>query len=174
MKVCVYGLWHLGSVTAACLPQYGVDTVGLDGSATTTANLNKAVPPLHEPGLPELVAEGLQSGKLSFTTDAQAAVSDADVVWVAIDTPVNDDDVADVGFVEQGIARDIFPNLKSGAVVLVSSQMPVGSIAKLEQAFAASANARQVDFACSPEEFALGQGDRRLHQSRPHYRGRAQ
>src|SRR3954467_4822351 len=140
VKVCVYGLWHLGSVTAACLPRYGVDTVGLDEDVATTANLSKAVPPLHEPGLPELVDEGLKSGKLHFITDAKSAVSDADIVWVAIDTPVNDDDVADVAFVERGVAKNIFPYLKSGAVVLVSSQMPVGSMAKLEQAFAAVAN----------------------------------
>src|SRR3954469_24145505 len=85
VKVCVYGLWHLGSVTAACLPRYGIDTVGLDEDLTTIANLSKAVPPLHEPGLPELVDEGLKSGKLRFTTDAKSAVSAADVVWVAID-----------------------------------------------------------------------------------------
>ncbi len=156
MNVCVYGLWHLGSVTAACLPKYGVDTVGLDGDAATIANLVESVPPLHEPGLPELVGEGLKSGKLRFTTDAKSAVSDADVVWVAIDTPVNDDDVADVAFVEQAVARNIFPYLKSGAVVLVSSQMPVGSMARLEQAFAVVANGRIVDFACSPENLRLG------------------
>lgn len=156
MKVCVFGLWHLGSVTAACLPKYGVQTVGLDDNATTIANLSKALPPLHEPGLPELVGEGIKSGKLRFTTDAKAAVSNADVVWLAIDTPVNDDDVADVGFVEQAVAASIFPHLKSGAVVLVSSQMPVGSMAKLEQAFAAVAGGRQVDFACSPENLRLG------------------
>ena len=156
MKVCVFGLWHLGSVTAACLPRYGVDTVGLDTDAATVANLNKAVPPLHEPGLPELVAEGLKGGKLRFTTDAKDAVAAADVVWVAIDTPVNDDDVADTGFVETAMAKNIFPYVKSGAVVVVSSQLPVGSMARLEQAFAAVANGRQVDFACSPENLRLG------------------
>jgi UDPglucose 6-dehydrogenase len=156
VKVCVYGLWHLGSVTAACLPKYGAETVGLDDDATTIANLSRAVPPLHESGLPELVREGLDSGKLRFTTDAADAVKDADVVWVAIDTPVNDDDVADVGFVEQAVARAIFPHLKSGAVMLVSSQMPVGSMARLERAFAAVAAGRQVDFACSPENLRLG------------------
>lgn len=156
MKVCVFGLWHLGSVTAACLPKYGVDTVGLDENATTIANLAKAMPPLHEPGLPELVEEGLKSGKLRFTSDAKSAVSDADMVWVAIDTPVSDDDVADTAFVEQAVACNIFPHLKSGAVVLVSSQMPVGSMARLEGTFAAVANGREVDFACSPENLRLG------------------
>jgi len=156
VKVCVFGLWHLGSVTAACLPRYGVDTIGLDTDSITIANLSEAIPPLHEPGLPELVAEGLKSGRLHFTTDAKTAVSAADLVWVTIDTPVNDDDVADTGFVETAVARNIFPHVKSGAVILVSSQMPVGSMARLEQAFATVANGRQVGFACSPENLRLG------------------
>jgi UDPglucose 6-dehydrogenase len=156
VKVCVFGLWHLGSVIAACLPKFGVETVGLDEDTATIAGLSKGMPPLHEPGLPDLVAEGLKGSQLRFTTDAKFAVSDADVVWVAIDTPVNDYDVADVAFVEQAVVRKIFPHLKSGAVVLVSSQMPVGSVARLEEAFAATANGRQVDFACSPENLRLG------------------
>lgn len=156
MNVCVFGLWHLGSVTAACLPRYGIATVGLDENAATVANLNQAVPPLHEPGLPELVAEGRKSGKLRFTTDARDAVGNADIVWVAIDTPVDDEDVADVAYVEKAVAANIFPHLKSGAVVLVSSQMPVGSMARLEQAFAAVAGGRAVEFACSPENLRLG------------------
>jgi UDPglucose 6-dehydrogenase len=106
--------------------------------------------------LPALVAEGLTSEKLRFTADPADAVRDADIVWVAIDTPVNEDDIADAGFVEQAVAKTIFPHLKSGAVVLVSSQMPVGSMARLEQAFAKSAAGRQVDFACSPENLRLG------------------
>lgn len=156
MNVCVFGLWHLGSVTAACLPRYGIATVGLDANAATIANLARAVPPLHEPGLPELVAEGLKSGKLRFTTDAEDAVAKADIVWVTIDTPVDDEDVADVAAVEKAVAENIFPHLKSGAVVLVSSQMPVGSMARLERAFATVAGGRSVDFACSPENLRLG------------------
>ncbi len=155
MKVCVQGLWHLGSVTAACLADYGVSVIGLDEDQATIANLAKAVPPLFEPGLAELVAKGLESGKLAFTTDKAKAVADADIVWVAFDTPVDDNDAADVGLVQARV-ESIFPHLKSGAVVLVSSQMPVGSIAELERKFAAVAAGRAVSFACSPENLRLG------------------
>ena len=155
MKICVQGLWHLGSVTAACLAEAGFTTVGIDDDAGTIGNLNQAVPPLFEPGLAELVRAGLDAGRLSFTTDAAAAVADADLVWVAYDTPVDDEDRADVAFV-RGRIESLFPHLKDGAAVLVSSQMPVGSVRGLAERFAAVAGGRRVGFACSPENLRLG------------------
>jgi len=155
MKICVYGLWHLGSVTAACLAEAGLPTAGLDPGADAIAKLSKGEPPLFEPGLAELVSSGIEKGVLSFTTDAVVAVRGASVIWVAFDTPVDDEDRADVEYVKQKII-EIFPYLRDGTVVLVSSQMPVGSIASLEKAFAPVAEGRMVTFACSPENLRLG------------------
>ncbi|MBF0561868.1 MAG: UDP-glucose/GDP-mannose dehydrogenase family protein [Alphaproteobacteria bacterium] len=155
MKICVQGLWHLGSVTAACLADAGFITVGLDDDARTVDNLKRAVPPLFEPGLAELVQSGLEAGRLSFTTDAAAAVADADLVWITFDTPVDDEDRADVDFVRRRV-ESLFPYLKDGAAVLVSSQMPVGSVRGLATRFAAAAGGRRVGFACSPENLRLG------------------
>src|SRR5580692_2085102 len=99
MRICVFGLWHLGSVTAACLAHAGHDVIGLDPEPQTIARLRRGEPPLFEPGLKELIAEGLSSGRLRFETDARLAVADAQVVWVAFDTPVNDDDEPQVSAV---------------------------------------------------------------------------
>ena len=90
MRIVVQGLWHLGSVTAACLARAGFETVGLDPDAGVVARLAQGQPPLHEPGLPDLVAAGLAERRLSFSTDP-AVVASADLVWVAFDTPVDDD-----------------------------------------------------------------------------------
>lgn len=155
MKVCVYGLWHLGTTTAACLAQAGFETIGLDPKEKTVSELWDGIPPLFEPGLAELVKSGLASHKLSFSTDVPDAVRAADIVWIAFDTPVDDEDRADVTFVKNRIA-ETFPYLRDGAVVLVSSQMPVGSIRDLEKRFARVAGARTVHFACSPENLRLG------------------
>lgn len=155
MKLCVYGLWHLGSVTAACMADLGFDTVGLDPSNETTANLGRAIPPLYEPGLAELVQSGLSAGKLSFTSEVETAVAGADVVWVSFDTPVDDEDCADVAYVKTCVAK-LFPYLRDGAVVLISSQMPVGNVARLEEEFERCAGGRTVHFACSPENLRLG------------------
>lgn len=154
MKVAVLGLWHLGTVTAACVAEIGALTVGVDDDPRVIAKLNAGEPPLYEPGLAELVQQGLASGKLSFAADA-ATTATADIVWICHDTPVDDDDRADVDAVFRRVVA-IFPHLKNGAVVLVSAQLPVGTVARLEKSFAAQANGRQVDFAYSPENLRLG------------------
>lgn len=164
MTVCVYGLWHLGTVTAACLASRGISTVGLAETPEAAAELNAGKAPLFEPGLDALLAQGLQGGTLSFTNDIAAAVSSADLLWVNFDTPVDDDDVADVGYVLDRV-RSTFPHLKDGAVVLISSQVPVGSTALLEHDFAAVAKGRKVSFAYSPENLRLGDAIRVFTQS---------
>src|SRR5258705_1407124 len=83
MKVCVYGLWHLGTVTAACLASRGVATVGLAETLEAAAELNARKAPLFEPGLEALIEQGLKSGARSFTHDIAAAVSSADLIWVS-------------------------------------------------------------------------------------------
>jgi UDPglucose 6-dehydrogenase len=154
MKVCVAGLWHLGTVTAACLASGGHDVTGLDFDEATTGRLQGGTPPLFEPGLEDLVRAGLAAGRLRFTSDAAAAAS-ADVVWVTYDTPVDDEDRADVEFVVERVAR-LFPHLRSGALVLTSSQLPVGTTRRLEAAFARASGGRSVEFGYSPENLRLG------------------
>lgn len=155
MKVCIFGLWHLGSVTAACLASRGIASVGLAESAAAAAALNAGKTPLYEPGLDEMVEQGLQSGSLTFTSDPAVAVSSTDLLWVTFDTPIDDNDVADTAFVLDRV-RSIFPYLKDGSVVLLSSQLPVGSTALLERNFSGVAEGRRVSFAYSPENLRLG------------------
>lgn len=152
MRVTVYGLWHLGSVTAACLAEGGHDVVGLDPGATTIANLCANKPPVDEPGLAALIAEQRKAGRLRFTTDALEAIPHADVVWVCFDTPVDANDTADVAWVRARL-DEIAPHLTPGALVLISSQVPVGFGVQLT----ADWKARGVRVACSPENLRLGQ-----------------
>lgn len=144
MIVCVQGLWHLGSVTAACLARAGHRVIGLDFDAATIEQLAGGKAPIAEPGLDDL----LRAHPIEFTTDASRAAA-ADVLWVAYDTPVDADDNADVEFVITAIAKTL-PHLRAGTVVIVSSQLPVGSVARLE------AMAPQLAFAASPENLRLG------------------
>jgi UDPglucose 6-dehydrogenase len=154
MKLAVFGLWHLGTVTAACTAAAGVATVGIDLDKERIAKLSAGEPPLYEPGLAELVRSSLAAGTLAFSSEL-ASVSEADVVWICHDTPVDDDDRADVDFV-RGQVEMLYPHLTDGAVVLVSAQLPVGSVAALERSFADQAKGRVVSFACSPENLRLG------------------
>ncbi len=151
MKIAVLGLWHLGSVTAACCAKH-FSVVGLDFDAANIAKLNSGQAPLFEPGLNEFIAAGLAAKKLSFTTDAKIACKNADILWLTYDTPVNENDESDVDFV-LGNLRQALPHLPNGALVLISAQLPVGTCAKLEKEFP------QFHFACSPENLPAGQGD---------------
>ncbi len=155
MKVCVLGLWHLGTVTAACLASRGHDVTGLDLDADVVAGLAAGKPPVFEPGLEDLVTAGLASGRLRFTTDVAAAAGGADIVWIVYDTPVDDEDRADVDYVIERAGR-LFPHLRNGALVLISSQVPVGTTRRLEQMFAREARGRSVGFGYSPENLRLG------------------
>ena len=156
MKVAVVGLWHLGTVTAACLASVGHDVTAFDGDAATIEGLRRGKPPVFEPGLAELVAMGSGEGNLSFTSDVANAVSGAQIVWVAYDTPVDDDDGADVEFVVQQVAR-VLPHLENGSTVIVSSQLPVGTTRRIEQEHARlAAPGVRVGFGYSPENLRLG------------------
>jgi len=155
MNICIYGLWHLGSVTAACMAAAGHDTVGLDPDPQRVALLTDGEAPVAEPGLDELIRNGLDSGLLTFSSDL-SLVQSAEVVWVCLDTPIDEDDRADVAWVRERIEA-IFPHLRDGAVVLVSSQVPVGTTAKLKRKFDENAGDRTVGFAYSPENLRLGQ-----------------
>src|SRR5439155_14126428 len=106
VKVCVCGLWHLGTVIAACLASAGHDVVGLDDDVQ---KLRVGEPPLFEPGLAQLIRAGLDRGTLRFTSN-RAALRDAEAVWIAWDTPVDEDDRADVEFVLSR-AESLFPFL---------------------------------------------------------------
>jgi len=155
MKVCVLGLWHLGSVTAACLASGGHHVTGLDFDEQVIENLSNGKPPLFEPGLEELVQKDISEKNLDFTTDIKKAVSNADVIWVTYDTPVDEEDRADVDYVIERVAR-IFPNIETGQHILISSQLPVGSARRLEEKLAQARPGLDISFSCSPENLRLG------------------
>ncbi len=131
MKLALQGLWHLGCVSAAGCAKAGHTVLGLTESADEAARLNAGQLPIHEPGLQELFAEGLATGRLRFSADADEALKDAEICWVAYDTPVDSEDRADTGFV-MGRALASLKRLKPGQALLLSSQMPVGTAAKLQ------------------------------------------
>lgn len=148
MNITVLGLWHLGAVTAACCARH-FPVTGLDFDDTAVSNLATGQAPISEPGLNELVSAGLKRGTLRFTTDPASACAHADVLWLCYDTPVNDNDESDAGFVLDRLRR-VLPSMPKGALVLISSQLPVGTARSLEAEFP------EFHFAVSPENLRLG------------------
>src|SRR5207249_2891336 len=87
MRVALFGLGYVGSVTAACLAKAGHEVVGVDISAEKVAMVNAATPPVVEPGLAELLAEVVGAGRLRATTSSVEAVAASDLSLICVGTP---------------------------------------------------------------------------------------
>lgn len=154
MRVAVVGLWHLGCVTAACLAQHGHSVLAYDPDKKLVTDLQKGKSPIFEPELDELLSEGIKNTTLFYSFNPQD-VSEAEIVWITFDTPVDQNDVADIAFVERQIDI-ISPYLKNHALVLISSQLPVGTTRKLQQKMSAQLPEKKITFGYSPENLRLG------------------
>jgi UDPglucose 6-dehydrogenase len=152
-KIAVYGLWHLGCVTAASLAQEGFQVCGLDTDADVIKGLQSGNPPIFEPGLAELLAEA--GSKLSFTTDFEEALGNAEVVWVTFDTPVDEHDRADVEFLVAQL-NAAFSYIQTGATIIISSQVPIGFTDSLRKRWQELDANKQLRFCYSPENLRLG------------------
>ena len=75
MRISVFGCGYLGAVHAACMASLGHDVVGVDVLEAQVAALAAGEPPFHEPGFPEVLRSSLDTGRLTFTTDASTAGS---------------------------------------------------------------------------------------------------
>ena len=153
--IAVFGLWHLGCVTAACLAGEGFQVRGIDPDKNVIRDLERGKPPILEPGLTELIAEGQRSGRLRFSTDYGEALRDARVLWVTFDTPVDDNDNADVDYVQRQL-DEVFPHIQSGTIILISSQVPVGFSESLRHRWESRDASKELVYSYSPENLRLG------------------
>jgi UDPglucose 6-dehydrogenase len=161
MRIAVLGLWHQGVVGAACLAEMGHDVAGADPRAPTVALLGEGRAPLFEPGLDQLLARGIDSGRLSFTTEYAAAVEGAPFVFIMFDTPVNERDESDLDGIFACIEQ-IAPALQRGATLLITAQVPVGTCDLLAAAVAKHRPQNDVAIAYMPENLRLGQAIERF------------
>jgi len=122
----VIGCGYLGAVHAACMSSLGHEVVGLDVDQAKVDGLSSAQAPFYEPGLNDLLAETLATGRLTFTTDP-AAVADCTVHFICVGTPQkHGENAADLTYVHAAIDT-LLPHLKPGDVVAGKSTVPVGT-----------------------------------------------
>ncbi|MDQ1429230.1 MAG: GDP-mannose 6-dehydrogenase, partial [Acidimicrobiaceae bacterium] len=135
MKVAVFGLGYVGTVTAACLATHGHEVWGVDPEPRKVSAINSGRSPVVEPGLAELVAAAVAIGSLRATSDPAAAVAGADLSLVCVGTPSSPQGSTDLSFVlhavgEIGTAIAAVPAAPSGFhSVIVRSTVPPGTVA---------------------------------------------
>lgn len=154
MKIAVIGLWHLGLVIAASLANKRYDVIAYDPNRETINTLKKNKIPIFEPGLDDLLTHCVHMRKLFYTSNLDD-ICQAEIVWVTFDTPVDDNDKADVVSVIDHVTN-IFPHIQNNALILISSQLPVGSTRQCEERCTQQFPHKKITFAYSPENLRLG------------------
>ncbi|UAX95095.1 UDP-glucose 6-dehydrogenase [Ensifer adhaerens] len=133
MKITMIGAGYVGLVSGVCFADFGHDVVCLDKDESKIDALMQGRIPIFEPGLDQLVASNVASGRLSFTTDLVSAVADSDVIFIAVGTPSRrGDGHADLSYVHAA-AREIAVNLQGFTVIVTKSTVPVGTGDEVER-----------------------------------------
>jgi UDPglucose 6-dehydrogenase len=158
-RICIVGLWHQATVLSACFADMGYQVTTVGDDAAAVASLNKGYPPVHEPKLEGLLLRNLKAGRLSFTSDYARALSRAEFVFIAIDTPVTDHDEPELMPVFQAAQK--VGQFRSGHIVLcVTSQVPVGTSESLAALVRKEKDIGRCDLAYIPEFLRLGEAVR--------------
>ncbi len=151
MKIAMVGSGYVGLVSGACFADFGHDVVCIDKDPAKIESLNAGVMPIFEPGLAELVATNVRGGRLSFTTDLAEGIAGAGAIFIAVGTPSRrGDGHADLSFVH-AVAAEVAANLKTPAVVVTKSTVPVGTGDEVERIIAEANPAVRFAVASNPE-----------------------
>ena len=130
MHISVIGCGYLGAVHAACMAKLGHEVVGFDVVEDKVAALSEGRAPFFEPGLPELLAEAMATGRLSFSSEP-AAVAGSGVHFVCVGTPQKEgENAADMRYVDAAVTA-LIPHLTPGDLVVGKSTVPVGTAERL-------------------------------------------
>ncbi len=151
MRVAMIGTGYVGLVSGACFSNFGHDVICVDKDAAKIDRLRKGEIPIFEPGLDRLVAENVEAGRLSFTTDLKAAMPGAEAIFIAVGTPSRrGDGFADLTYVFDA-AGEIADTLTNYAVVVTKSTVPVGTSRRVEQIIRTRNPKASFDVASNPE-----------------------
>jgi UDPglucose 6-dehydrogenase len=150
VQITVIGTGYVGLVVGACLAETGNDVIGADSDAAKIEKLRENILPIYEPGLDDYVERNQAHGRLTFTTDIPAAIASAEVIFIAVGTPPDEDGSADLRHV-LAVAEQIGRHATREVVVVTKSTVPVGTAAKVEEVI--GQYARWPFHVCSNPEF---------------------
>lgn len=154
MKLAIVGTGYVGLVTGTCFAEMGNDVTCVDIDEAKLDDLRNGIIPIHEPGLESLVASNYEAGRLTFSSDLATAMQDAEVIFIAVGTPPNEDGSADLSYV-LAVATSIGEKLQHPIVVVDKSTVPVGTADKVREKIQAELDARgaaiEFDVISNPE-----------------------
>jgi UDPglucose 6-dehydrogenase len=151
MNVSMIGSGYVGLVSGACFAEFGANVTCIDSDEKKIQDLKKGKIPIYEPGLEELVATNVKEGRLNFSNEYSDAISNSDLVFIAVGTPTRrGDGYADLTYVYQA-AKDIAPHLNGYTVIIDKSTVPVGTARNVERIIGEENPEADFDVASNPE-----------------------
>lgn len=155
MVIGIVGLWHLGEVFSICLSELGLKVIGIDDNDSVINDLNRGQPPIAEPKLDQLLRKNLADDRLHYTSDFRSLKKCA-VLWVTFDTPLDKRDRADTTVITKTLAKSL-PHLRNGILIIVSSQLPVGTSHQIINFIKKNRPRLKFEYAYVPENLRLGE-----------------
>lgn len=132
IRICMVGTGYVGLVSGACMADFGHTVWCVDINEQRIAGLRRGEIPFYEPGLERVVTKNVQDGRLFFTTSLAEGMAEADVVFIAVQTPMSSSGEADLTHVMQ-VGEEIGRRLDRYRVIVTKSTVPVGTARRLEQ-----------------------------------------
>ncbi|MEC7398792.1 MAG: UDP-glucose/GDP-mannose dehydrogenase family protein, partial [Pseudomonadota bacterium] len=151
MKIAMVGSGYVGLVSGACFADFGHDVVCIDKDQSKIDRLHDGMMPIYEPGLDQLVANNVKTGRLTFTTDLAEGIAGASAIFIAVGTPSRrGDGHADLSFV-YAVAEEVGQNLSNEAVIVTKSTVPVGTGDEVERILKDSGTTHRFAVVSNPE-----------------------
>ena len=126
MKIAVVGTGYVGLVTGVSLSEIGHNVCCIDTDEEKILKMKKGLSPIYEPGLEELMVKNFQVGRLNFSSDYSAIFKHAELIYIAVGTPENEDGTANLTFINQVVDR-IAQSIENDVIVVTKSTVPVGT-----------------------------------------------
>lgn len=144
MNITIIGSGYVGLVSGACFAQMGNHVTCVDIDSKKIDELKKGITPIYEPGLERLLQENTQNKTIAFTTDLAHSLKNAQLVFIAVGTPMGDDGSADLQYV-LAVAKNIGQNLEKYTVIIDKSTVPVGTADNVTATIQAELDKRHLD-----------------------------
>ena len=160
MQIAMIGTGYVGLVSGACFSEFGFSVTCVDKNENKISQLKSNKIPIYEPGLDVLVKKNQDAGRLSFTTDLNRSVADADVVFIAVGTPTRrGDGHADLSYVFDA-AEEIAEYISGYTVIVTKSTVPVTTGDKIQNLLTTKNNKKLFDVVSNPEFLREGEAIR--------------
>ena len=160
MRITIFGTGYVGLVTGSCFAAMGNHVCCVDIDRKKIQALTQGISPIYEPGLNGLIKRNVAKKRLVFTTDPKTAILDAEIIFIAVGTPQDEDGSADLQYVLQ-VATTIAQHLNGYKVIVNKSTVPVGTEYKVTETISNTLAARgenhEFDVVSNPE--FLKEGD---------------